>query len=602
MSKDEIENIQSTKECLFTVEDFTSIPDHKSVPVDETKYPGLKAQLKSSYNKVEQIKEKFSKLNYCVTMRNDPTERGTYYSYYQWCKIHPIFDDKLLSECRDRVYFVVSILNGGFEAHLDYRSSNIKDVWQPVETDRVRHLKDEVCIDMISPQDAARYSIDELVEMVDKFIKQHTKEYLLLAQEFKFTRAIQILKNMALNEYTELLKNNHNMILTGAPGTGKTYVAKKIAEAMGAEWKLIQFHPSYDYTDFIEGLRPFCKGNELGFQRKDGVFKDFCKKAIISFKDIEKEFHTLEDRVKKEEIIDLETCSGARSKRIYSKKDGIFYYKRDGEPKQDIAVSLKTLKKVYDHGINCLSKLKKAGTDRSNLGVKGDTTGIWAVYNYILSQLKYVFIIDEINRGEISKIFGELFYSVDPGYRGKDGIVETQYQNLIPKEGDENFDEAKADIFRDGFYIPENVYIIGTMNDIDRSVESLDFAMRRRFAWKEITAKARQNMLDEDDAWGTCGKPSQDIIDEIKIRMDNLNDAIIDRYGNEILSPKDKIGLSKAYQIGASYFLKYNKYNNFDELWENHLVGLLYEYLRGTTNVDAKIDRLKAAYNDTIQH
>lgn len=203
----------------------------------------------------------------------------------------------------------------------------------------------------------------------------------------------------------------------------------------------------------------------------------------------------------------------------------------------------------------------------------------------------FVFIIDEINRGEISKIFGELFYSIDAGYRGKKGKVSTQYQNLVPKD----------DGFYDGFYIPENVYIIGTMNDIDRSVESMDFAMRRRFAWKEITVESRQSMLDIDEAWNG-NKPAQGVIDEIKIRMNNLNDCIVDKYGDESLSQKDKIGLTKAYQIGASYFLKYGMYGNFDELWDNHLEGLLYEYLRGTTNIEAKIERLHTAYNDTVAH
>jgi hypothetical protein len=140
------------------------------------------------------------------------------------------------------------------------------------------------------------------------------------------------------------------------------------------------------------------------------------------------------------------------------------------------------------------------------------------------------------------------------------------------------------------------------MNDIDRSVESMDFAMRRRFAWKEITAKSRQSMLDDDEAWGANGKPSDSVIAEMKNRMDNLNAAIIDQYGEEEYSNKDKIGLSKAYQIGAAYFLKYTLYNNFEELWTNHLEGLLYEYLRGKTNVEEKIERLHQAYNDTTKY
>ena len=200
----------------------------------------------------------------------------------------------------------------------------------------------------------------------------------------------------------------------------------------------------------------------------------------------------------------------------------------------------------------------------------------------------YVFIIDEINRGEISKILGELFYSIDSGYRGSKGKVYTQYQNLVPDD----------DIFSNGFFVPENVYIIGTMNDIDRSVEAMDFAMRRRFAWKEITASERQSMLDDADAWGG-NKPEQSVIDDIKHRMNNLNDCIIDKSAGGDVPRQDRIGLTKAYQIGASYFLKLGMYNNnFDELWNNHLKGLLYEYLRGTTNIEKKMERLYSAYSN----
>ena len=84
--------------------------------------------------------------------------------------------------------------------------------------------------------------------------------------------------------------------------------------------------------------------------------------------------------------------------------------------------------------------------------------------------------------------------------------------------------------------------------------------------------------------------------------MDNLNAAIIDQYGEEEYSNKDKIGLSKAYQIGAAYFLKYALYNSFEDLWTNHLEGLLYEYLRGKTNIEEKIERLYQAYNDTTRY
>lgn len=446
--------------------------------------------------------------------------------------------------------------------------------------------------------------------------------------------------NMSNNNYDgfiKLLKGNYNLILTGAPGTGKTYMARTIAKRMGAKWKLVQFHPSYDYTDFVEGLRPIKEGETLGFQRKDGVFKEFCKEAIKNLEDSKKtkdeleeeksftdKYNELIDKIEEGEINELELRTGVKMKIVkVSDFNNIILRSLETDSERTYTVSFDRLLKLAKafpnaHSFSSISNI----SEQIRRAIGGcNASAYWAVlnelYKYEREDISYlanvpdrmtatyvtqspnvvrrkpfVFIIDEINRGEISKIFGELFFSIDAGYRGEKGRVETQYQNLVPEE----------DVFSKGFYIPENVYIIGTMNDIDRSVESMDFAMRRRFAWKEITAKSRQSMLDDDEAWGANGKPSDSVIAEMKNRMDNLNAAIIDQYGEEEYSNKDKIGLSRAYQIGAAYFLKYALYNNFEELWTNHLEGLLYEYLRGKTNVEEKIERLHQAYNDTTKY
>lgn len=386
-----------------------------------------------------------------------------------------------------------------------------------------------------------------------------------------------------VKKYADLLKNTKNLILTGAPGTGKTYLAKQIAarlildreinnfdkdlseeekKQVESQTGFVQFHPSYDYTDFVEGLRPTDKdGNgNVGFERRDGVFKKFCAKALEIPKDeIDKFFcedHELDVKGEKKcfkvkinensfTIIDTEK----KYNNFSGNKDEFSNYCNNP---YSLATNKVVQKLIYD-------KIRAMIINRKN----------------------FVFIIDEINRGEVAKIFGELFYCVDPGYRGKEGKINTQYQNLIKENN----------IFYSGFFIPENVYIIGTMNDIDRSVESMDFAFRRRFTWAEVKAKDTQYMLDAElDAV---------LADEAKRRMDNLNAAIWSWDENKKES-KGIGGLNEAYHIGASYFLKLKNYDGnqderFKNLWEYHIKGILQEYLRG--NPDGKLDDLKAAYD-----
>ncbi len=410
-------------------------------------------------------------------------------------------------------------------------------------------------------------------------------------------------------QYINLLKANKNLILTGAPGTGKTYMAHKIAEAMGATGdcvKMVQFHPSYDYTDFVEGLRP--TENEQGqatFERRDGVFKEFCKLALRNLQESEEVDDNMNYDIRdiidtfvdslfienaESEMFTTDSTNTISKKMTLEKTKNEFYV--IGHDKTGIIVSIPNnavvkqlrikksdLSKLYPYDnittvkqVRELLQRKFGYQDDSYLLVLYKRLKEYTAANKPMKKSKverrdYVFIIDEINRGEISKIFGELFFSIDPGYRGKKGQVCTQYQNLITDDDDE---------FKGGFFIPENVFIIGTMNDIDRSVESMDFAMRRRFAWKEVKVTDTQDDILKD-------VPNAELVKKV---MDAINAKIVD--------DKD---LGTAYQIGAAYFKNVNNYNgDLQKLWDYHIEGLLREYLRGNTEIENMMKELKETY------
>lgn len=330
------------------------------------------------------------------------------------------------------------------------------------------------------------------------------------------------------------------VIYYGAPGTGKTYSAQKLAREKFNMWKietgikdfdfgdcieLIQFHPSFTYEDFIEGIKPEkLKDGKSSLALINGVFKEFCREASRW----EREFY---DKASKAP----EFLNKIREKDYFVNK-----------------VTVGDIKKLIPEENPLWNEIKtKPDKDK--------------VSKYIPP---YFFIVDEINRAEISRVFGELMYCLE--YRGYSGKIKTQYSGLVNDEKDSGVFYLENG--KNYFFIPNNIYLLGTMNTIDRSVESFDFAMRRRFNWERVDPDIDflkvyliEKGIDSEEA------------EDIQKALADLNKKIS-------MDPM----LGKDFEIGHTYLFDFAEYGRRfnpgekrNKVWKNNIRPLLEEYLRG---------------------
>ncbi|MBB1542043.1 MAG: AAA family ATPase [Flavobacteriaceae bacterium] len=378
-----------------------------------------------------------------------------------------------------------------------------------------------------------------------------------------------------------------NQILFGAPGTGKTYHTKKMAveiingkkaqdrsrEEINKEYEeLIEagqivfttFHQSLSYEDFIEGIKPETIDGNVTYEVKDGIFKQLCSRAIeqkpknsdIEIYDFDKGWNDLIAEVEQNLLSDsmLLLPILTQDKGVYvteiTDNGNLKIKPKNSRLDIDYIVSYNRTKKLQ--GVfSDLSVVKNIDKEFRSVIGGSNSSAYWAVLNYINNKIKennkeidfeetknHVLIIDEINRGNVSAIFGELITLLEEDKR----------------KGNPEHTEAKLPYSGNNFSVPNNVYIIGTMNTADRSVEALDTALRRRFSFVEM--QPDPNKLSEVEN-----------VDLSKL-LETINKRI------EVLIDKD-------HQIGHSYFIGIEDLDGLRRTFKDKIIPLLEEYFYG---------------------
>jgi len=426
---------------------------------------------------------------------------------------------------------------------------------------------------------------------ISGFLKHNKKELEKMAFDADFRKEVlDQLKTITITD--ELMSNTDktpatplNQILFGAPGTGKTYHTKKMAveiingkkertrEEINKEYEeLIEakqivfttFHQSLSYEDFIEGIKPKTIDGNVTYEVKDGIFKQLCSRAIeqkpknsdIEIYDFDKGWNDLIAEVEQNFLSDsmLLLPILTQDKGVYvteiTDNGNLKIKPKNSRLDIDYIVSYNRTKKLQE-AFPDLSVVKNIDKEFRSVIGGSNSSAYWAVLNYINNKIKennkeidfeetknHVFIIDEINRGNVSAIFGELITLLEEDKR----------------KGNPEHTEVKLPYSGDNFSVPNNVYIIGTMNTADRSVEALDTALRRRFSFVEM-------------------QPDPNELSEVgDVDLSKLLKTINERI--ELLIDKD-------HQIGHSYFIGIQNIVDLQRTFKDKIIPLLEEYFYG---------------------
>ncbi|WP_312921013.1 McrB family protein [Empedobacter brevis] len=519
--------------------------------------------LKFTYNKIEYwanvVKNNLYN-NGCVKIIKKPTNQANKFEFYHWAKIYPTkkdLDNKILAytlsiENKEKLVIKIDTV-GLFE-----NSSNRKKYYDYRKNNPI--VKEYFLTDFNNWDELIIRSINDIKSLEPNF--EELKDLLDLNR--------QTLTNN--QSHNKIMKPALNQILYGPPGTGKTYnTINKAIEIVNPEFDLTQdrnivkseyerlvnegqivfttFHQSMTYEDFIEGIKPETKDNNVIYNIKNGLFKEIAIKSLDNWKNstsgteqtkpFDKVFQLLKDEWEENPMLEFPMKREGNDFKILGFSDSsINFLKASGT--NNHTLSINTLRDLY-YGIREFQN-QGVGIYYPSIVDKLNSYDVDFESESVNSKIKnFVLIIDEINRGNVSQIFGELITLIEEDKRlGNDEALEI----YLPYSKIEKFG------------VPSNLYIIGTMNTADRSVEALDTALRRRFVFEEMPPKYNLEGLQQK----LFGFSASEILKTINKRIEKL--------------------LDRDHQIGHAYFINKSETTIIDSFYKN-IIPLLQEYFFG---------------------
>lgn len=544
-----------------------------------------RSELKAIYDKLEFVCKSLPKDKFVYKIRKDPRNQGGGFKYFQkylWAKIYPV-------EFKDNVWDKLAIIIGISEGSMQFHIMGIAS-YQPHEASL------SASKNSWTELDSSDLSYDTIVKEFEKFYKENRTLFrdTMVSLGLSSDPQLESNKQDEFNRQTQTMPLNQ--ILYGPPGTGKTYHTinkaisiinpsfdlKQSRDLVKAEYKRLvdagqivftTFHQSLSYEDFVEGIKPLidedADGNkQVIYDVQPGILKHMVDRMVASRTDSSyKSSYTFDDGWN--ELIELSNEQIETGKEyklnILTPEMGMLVTEitSNGNIKlrpskgsgKEYVVSYARSKKLQ-HAFPNLSVVKNI--DKEFRAVIGgmNSTAYWSVLNFINNKiaskgnktnknatsetLPHVLIIDEINRGNVSAIFGELITLIEESKR----------------EGKEESLEVTLPYSKEKFTVPENLYIIGTMNTADRSVETIDTALRRRFVFEEMLPNYQLPEIQQQ----IFGYPAAEILKKINDRIEKLID--------------------RDHCIGHAYFIGKDETTIVESFYKN-IIPLLQEYFFG---------------------